>query len=229
MLKTLVIIPVYNESQNIVKTIEDLKKYQPDIDYIIVNDGSTDCTLEILEDNHFHYINSLQNLGLFGAVETGFKWACLNHYQVAIQFDGDGQHSAKYINELIKGIEEGYDIVIGSRYLAKKKPWNGRMAGSRLISAAIKLVTKKTIHDPTSGFRAYNETCIKLYANGSNNPPEPDTLVYMLNYGKLIKEVQVEMHEREYGKSYLNIMNALKYMCRMIISILFIQPFRRGK
>lgn len=227
MLKTLVIIPAYNESRNIVKTIEDLKSYQPDIDYIIVNDGSTDHTIEILENHHFHYINSLQNLGLFGAVETGFKWALLNHYQAAIQFDGDGQHSAKYINELIKGIEEGYDIVIGSRYQTKKKPWNGRMIGSRLISIAIKLVTNKTIHDPTSGFRAYNESCIKLYAQECNNPPEPDTLVYMLNNGKHIKEVQVDMHEREYGKSYLNSMNAFKYMCRMIISILFIQPFRK--
>lgn len=92
MLKTLVIIPAYNESRNIVKTIEDLKSYQPDIDYIIVNDGSTDHTIEILENHHFHYINSLQNLGLFGAVETGFKWALLNHYQAAIQFNGDGQH-----------------------------------------------------------------------------------------------------------------------------------------
>jgi len=92
MLKTLVIIPAYNESKNIVKTIEDLKSYQPDIDYIIVNDGSADHTLEILENHHYHYINSMQNLGLFVAVEIGFKWALLNHYQIAIQFNGDGQH-----------------------------------------------------------------------------------------------------------------------------------------
>ena len=96
-----------------------------------------------------------------------------------------------------------------------------------MISASIKIITGKSIKDPTSGFRAYNKSCIKEYALGMNNPPEPDTLVYMLKKGKKIKEVQVQMKDRESGESYLNLTNTIKYMSRMIISIFLIQPFRQ--
>ncbi|WP_173326655.1 glycosyltransferase family 2 protein [Sharpea azabuensis] len=227
MLKTLIIIPAYNEELNIQKTIDDIKENAPKVDYVVVNDGSKDNTLDVLNKYNFHYINGFQNQGLFGAVQTGFRWAFLNDYDVAIQFDGDGQHSASYIKTLVTAIEEGNDIAIGSRFVTEKKPYTARMLGSRLISFAIKLTTGKTIKDPTSGFRAYNKDCIRLYAEDSNNPPEPDTLVYMLKNGKKIGEVQVEMSEREFGESYLNPISSMKYMCRMLVSILLIQPFRK--
>jgi hypothetical protein len=156
-----------------------------------------------------------------------FLYAYENHYDVAIQFDGDGQHSAACIKDLVKEIAGGNDIVIGSRYVTEKKPWTKRMVGSRLISGAIHLVTGHRINDPTSGFRAYNADCIRDYATDINNPPEPDTLVYMLRKGRTIKEIQVQMNEREYGESYLNITNTIKYMGRMMISIFFVQPFRK--
>ena len=229
MLKTLIIIPAYNESLNIRKTVEDIKRNSQDVDYIVVNDGSTDNTFEVLNQFNYNYINGFQNQGLFGAVQTGFKWALLHNYDVAIQFDGDGQHSAKYINDMVAAIEDGNDIVIGSRFVDEKKPWTSRMIGSRLLSFAIKLVTGKTIKDPTSGFRAYGKDCIAAYAKDMNNPPEPDTLVCMLKNGKKIKEIQVQMNEREFGESYLNLPNIIKYMSRMIISILLIQPFRKVK
>lgn len=101
------------------------------------------------------------------------------------------------------------------------------MLGSRLISFCIKCMTGKTINDPTSGFRAYNKKCILDYALDMNNPPEPDTLVYMLKKGRIIEEIQVSMNEREFGESYLNLANTIKYMSRMIISIFLIQPFRK--
>ena len=206
MLKTLIIIPAYNEALNIKNTIEDIKENAPDVDYIVVNDGSKDDTLEKLNLYNYNYINGFQNQGLFGAVQTGFKWALYNDYDVAIQFDGDGQHSALYIKDLVKAIEEGNNISIGSRFVNEKKPLTPRMLGSRLITFAIKLMTGKRINDPTSGFRAYDRSCIELYANDMNNPPEPDTLVCMLKNGKKIKEVQVTMSEREYGYSaYFNI------------------------
>lgn len=227
MLKTLIIIPAYNESHNIRKAIEDIKKNSPEADYIVINDGSTDNTFEVLNHYNYNYINGFQNQGLFGAVQTGFKWALLNDYDVAIQFDGDGQHSAEYIYEMVNAVEKGYDIVIGSRFVDEKKPWTLRMIGSRLLSFAIKMVTGKTIKDPTSGFRAYGKRCIASYARDMNNPPEPDTLVCMLKNGRKIKEIQVHMSEREFGESYLNLSNAVKYMSRMIISILLIQPFRK--
>lgn len=229
MLKTLVVIPAYNEALNIKKTVIDLKNDAPDVDYVVVNDGSKDNTLEVLEQNNFNYIDSICNLGLFGAVQTGFKLAMKEKYDVVIQFDGDGQHSAKYIDLLVKEIENGNSIVIGSRFVDEKKPFTARMIGSRLIAGAIKLITGKTIKDPTSGFRAYDKACIRDYATEMNNPPEPDTLVYMLRKNRKIKEVQVQMSEREFGESYLDLVNTIKYMSRMMVSIFLIQPFRKVK
>lgn len=228
-MKTLVVIPAYNEALNIEKTVHDLEVNAPDVDYVVVNDGSKDNTLEVLRKNHFNYIDGFCNLGLFGAVQTGFKLALKEDYDVVIQFDGDGQHSAKYIEPLVKEIENGNSIVIGSRFVAEKKPFTARMIGSRFIAGAIKLVTGKTITDPTSGFRAYDRACIKDYALEMNNPPEPDTLVYMLRKQRKIKEIQVQMSEREFGESYLNLVNTIKYMSRMMVSIFLIQPFRKVK
>lgn len=228
-MKTLVVIPAYNEALNIEKTVHDLEINAPDVDYVVVNDGSKDNTLEVLKKNHFNYIDGFCNLGLFGAVQTGFKLALKEDYDVVIQFDGDGQHSAKYIEPLVKEIENGNSIVIGSRFVDEKKPFTARMIGSRFIAGAIKLVTGKTITDPTSGFRAYDKACIKDYALEMNNPPEPDTLVYMIRKQRKIKEIQVQMSEREFGDSYLNLVNTIKYMSRMMVSIFLIQPFRKVK
>ena len=226
-MKTLVVIPAYNEALNIEKTVHDLEVNAPEVDYVVVNDGSKDNTLEVLKKNDFNYIDGFCNLGLFGAVQTGFKLAIKENYDIVIQFDGDGQHSAKYIAPLVKEIEKGNNIVIGSRFVDEKKPFTARMMGSRLIAGAIKLMTGKTITDPTSGFRAYGKACIKDYALDMNNPPEPDTLVYMYRKNRKIKEIQVQMSEREFGESYLNLVNTIKYMSRMMVSIFLIQPFRK--
>ena len=228
-MKTLVVIPAYNEALNIEKTVHDLEVNAPEVDYVVVNDGSKDNTLEVLKKNDFNYIDGFCNLGLFGAVQTGFKLAIKENYDIVIQFDGDGQHSAKYIAPLVKEIEKGNNIVIGSRFVDEKKPFTARMMGSRLIAGAIKLMTGKTITDPTSGFRAYDRACIKDYASEMNNPPEPDTLVYMLRKQRKIKEIQVQMSDREFGESYLNLVNTIKYMSRMTVSIFLIQPFRKVK
>ena len=228
-MKTLVVIPAYNEALNIEKTVHDLEVNAPEVDYVVVNDGSKDNTLEVLKKNDFNYIDGFCNLGLFGAVQTGFKLAIKENYDIVIQFDGDGQHSAKYIAPLVKEIEKGNNIVIGSRFVDEKKPFTARMMGSQLIAGAIKLMTGKTITDPTSGFRAYDRACIKDYASEMNNPPEPDTLVYMLRKQRKIKEIQVQMSDREFGESYLNLVNTIKYMSRMMVSIFLIQPFRKVK
>lgn len=226
-LRTLVVIPAYNEALNIEKTVTDIKENAANVDYIIINDGSKDNTLEVIAKNRYNYIDGFCNLGLFGAVQTGFKLALKYNYDIVIQFDGDGQHSAKYISEMVKEIESGNDIVIGSRFVSEKKPYTARMIGSRLIALAIKIMTSVTITDPTSGFRAYGKSCIKEYATEMNNPPEPDTLVYMLRKKRKIKEIQVTMQDREFGESYLNLGNTIKYMSRMLVSIFLIQPFRK--
>lgn len=226
-MKVLIVIPAYNESLNIEKTIKDVQENASNMDYVIINDGSTDNTMEVVEKNNFNCINGFLNQGLFGAVQTGFKYAMINNYDIAIQFDGDGQHSAKYLQKLVDAVLEGNDIVIGSRFVSEKKPFTARMLGSRLITLAIRIVCGKKINDPTSGLRAYGRETIHDYAMDMNNPPEPDTLVYMVRKQRRIKEVQVEMSEREFGESYLNFSNTIKYMSRMLISIFLIQPFRK--
>ena len=226
-MRTLVVIPAYNEALNIEKTVQDIQQNAPDVDYVVVNDGSKDNTLEVIQKNNFNHIDGFCNLGLFGAVQTGFKLALKENYDVVIQFDGDGQHSAKYIDAMVKEIENGNDIVIGSRFVSEKKPFTARMIGSRLIASAIRIVTGKKVMDPTSGFRAYGRACIRDYALDMNNPPEPDTLVYMYRKNRKIKEIQVQMSEREFGESYLNLVNTIKYMSRMMVSIFLIQPFRK--
>ena len=225
--KVLLVIPSYNEALNIENVIKDIQENAKGIDYVIVDDGSKDNTREIIEKNHFNCIYGFMNQGLFGAVQTGFKYALEYDYDIAIQFDGDGQHPASAVAKLVEAIEAGNDIAIGSRFVSEKKPFTARMLGSRLIAFSIKLVTGKTIKDPTSGLRPYGKRCIADYANDMNNPPEPDTLVYMLRKKRKITEVQVTMRDREFGESYLNLSNTIKYMSRMAISIFMIQPFRK--
>lgn len=223
----LIVIPAYNEELNIVNTINDIKENCDCADYVIINDGSKDNTLQVIREHGFNCINGFANLGLFGAVQMGFKYALEQGYEIAIQFDGDGQHSAAYIKDMVEEIKKGNDIVIGSRFVTEKKDWSARMLGSRLITIAIKLVTGKTINDPTSGLRAYDKTSLIDYANDMNNPPEPDTLVYMLRKKRKVKEIQVTMKEREFGESYLNLANTIRYMSRTLVSIFLIQPFRK--
>lgn len=228
-MKTLIIIPAYNEAQNIEKTVNDVKANTNE-DYIIVNDCSKDNTKEVCEKNNFNVISLPINYGLTSGIQIGMKYAYQNGYDMAIQFDGDGQHQAKYLKDLVKEIEEGNcDIAIGSRFVTKKKPKNMRMLGSILLSGAIKITTGKTIKDPTSGMRAYNKEAIKQFVENDSLTPEPDTLVYMLKKKMKIKEIQVEMREREFGESYLKPLQSAKYMINMFFSIIFIRAITRNK
>ena len=152
------------------------------------------------------------------------KYAYQNNYDIAIQFDGDGQHQAKYLKDLVEQIEsEKADIVIGSRFVDKKKPKSLRMLGSNLISSCIKITTGKRIKDTTSGMRAYSKKVIEEFVKNTSLTPEPDTLVYMIKRGMEVKEVQVEMSEREFGESYLKPIKSIEYMFNMLFSILFIR------
>ncbi len=222
-MKILIIIPAYNEEENILKVAKDIKKNAAECDYLVVNDCSKDRTGEILDENNIEHVDLCVNLGIVGAVQTGYVYAYENGYDCAIQFDGDGQHRAEYISLLAKEIENGADIAIGSRFVEKEKDWSPRMIGSRIISALIKLKTGVTIKDPTSGFRLLNRKMLKHYAYEMNAKCEPDTLTRRIKEGAVVKEIQVEMNEREAGQSvYSNIWASFMYMMKMIISIIFI-------
>lgn len=225
-MRVLIVVPAYNEAENIVKTIEDIQK-NTNNDYIIIDDCSKDNTYQICKEHHFNVLHLPINYGLTSGVQVGFKYALENDYDALIQFDGDGQHMAEYIDIMSKELENGYDIVIGSRFATEKKPISARMIGSRLISFLIKITTGKKINDPTSGMRMFSKNVFNEFANNMNYPPEPDMLAYMIKKRKRIKEVQVQMRDREFGESYLNPIRSIKYMLEMVLSILFIQSFRR--
>lgn len=224
-MKTLLIIPTYNEERNIENTIKRiLDLHNSDVDYIVINDGSTDNTLEILDNNHFNYLSLPTNLGIGGAVQTGYKYALYKNYDIAIQFDGDGQHNVEYINQLIQQIEAGNDLVIGSRFLDNLtgfKSTKTRRFGIKLLSNLIKLCTGKKITDPTSGFRACNKKIIELFSmNYPYDYPEPDTIVKVIKKGFNVKEIPVIMNEREQGKSSINTLKSVYYMIKVSLSII---------
>ena len=208
-------------------TIETLQAQAPGVDYIIVNDGSKDGTAQVCRKNGYPFLDLPVNLGLAGAFQTGMKYAYRHDYDCAIQFDADGQHLPEYIQPMVEAIKEN-DIVIGSRFIQGNKEHSLRMAGSFLLEKTIKITTGQTIKDPTSGMRAFNKRMIKLMALGMNMGPEPDTVSYLIKRADAkVAEVPVQMQERMAGESYLSLNTSVKYMLRMMISIIFVQVFRK--
>lgn len=226
-MRTILIIPAYNEEECIKATVDMVCEKAPSVDFLVVNDGSKDGTARICRENKYPFLDLSTNLGLAGAFQAGMKYAYRHGYECAIQFDADGQHLPEYIEPLMRAIESA-DIAIGSRFLNEKKPFSMRMLGSRLIQGAIKLTTGKKITDPTSGMRAFNARMIEQLALGVNFGPEPDTVSLLAKRANAeVVEVPVKMAERSAGESYLNPWSSVVYMLHMIISILFIQFFRK--
>lgn len=223
----LIVIPAYNEEENIESVVTYITNNYAEYDYVVVNDGSKDRTAEICREKGYELLDLPTNLGLAGAFQAGLKYAYVKGYQYAIQFDADGQHRPEFIKAMLDRIKEGYDIVIGSRFLNQKKGKSLRMAGSKILTVAIKMTTKVRVSDPTSGMRMFSRPMIKEFAQNLNYGPEPDTVSYLLKNGAKISEVQVKMEERQFGESYLNLTGSAKYMLKMLISILFVQNFRK--
>ena len=236
--RILIIIPAYNEEDNILNTYNSIvnynKKNKTKYDVIVINDGSKDNTLKILEDNNIPHINLFLNLGIGGAVQTGYRYAQENNYDIAVQFDGDGQHDVNYIKDIIDPlIKKKSDMCIGSRFVNKKvkgfKSSASRRLGIKIISFLIKIFTGKRIYDTTSGFRAVNKKVINIFAN--NYPteyPEPVSSVALLKRKYKISEVPVVMHERVAGKSSIHAIKNVEYMINVTIAI-FIESIRRYK
>lgn len=231
-MKVLLIIPSYNEEENVLnnykRIIKHNEKYKTNYDVIIVNDGSKDKTEEICKENNIPYISLIHNLGIGGAVQTGYKYAYEHGYDVAVQFDGDGQHDVRYVENIIKPIKDKKaDMVIGSRFIDKRssefKTSRARRIGIKLISFFIKIITKKKIYDTTSGFRAVDKKLIERFA--SNYPveyPEPVSTTEVLRLGYRVEEVPVSMNERENGVSSIKAWKNVYYMINVILSIVII-------
>ena len=225
--RLLVIIPAYNEEESISSTVDELTSMLPGVDYVVVNDGSRDGTERICLEHGYNYVSLPVNSGLTVGFQTGMKYALRNGYDYALQFDADGQHRPEYISKMLNlAVAEDADIVIGSRFVNKCKELSARMLGSRIITVAIKLTTGKRVADPTSGMRMFNRKMIERFANDDSLNPEPESISYLMKKGAKVREVQVEMRERQAGESYLNIPKSIAYMARACISILFVQWFR---
>lgn len=227
-MKILIIIPAYNEEENIVAVVDNLIHNYSQYDYVVINDGSSDNTAQICKEHNYRMVDLPINLGLAGAFQTGMRYALYHDYDYAIQYDGDGQHRPEYIRDMVElAREKKLDVVIGSRFVNEKKPFTPRMMGNSLIEFCIWLTVRKRIKDSTSGMRLYSKRMIRKLATTMNYGPEPDTIAYLIRCGAKVEECQVHMNDRVAGESYLNLTRVIKYMFHMCSSILIVQWFRK--
>ena len=228
-MKTLVIIPAYNEEACIEKTVNNLIKVNPDIDVVVINDGSNDNTSKEARKTRATVIDLPVNLGIGGAVQTGYLYALKNDYDIAVQYDGDGQHNPEYLKQMIEELKEN-DLVIASRFVGENeyRQTISRMAGIKLIRGIIKLCTGKAIYDPTSGYRAANKKVIQKFANHyPHDFPEPETNLLLLKQGYKIKEISSKMNKRETGKSSITPFKSIYYMVKVSLAM-FICMLQKG-
>lgn len=226
-MRILAVIPAYNEEACLATTVAGLVATCPDIDYLVINDGSVDGTEQICLEQGLNHLCMPVNTGLTSVFRTGMKYAMRHDYDAVVQFDADGQHLPDYIAPMAQALEEqDADIVIASRVLAGEAPVGLRNVGSKMISWLIRRTTGAVITDPTSGMRLYNRRMIELFATGFDVQPEPDTIALVARRGGRIIEVGARMQERQAGESYLTTGASVKYMMRMFLSILLYQWLR---
>ncbi len=223
-MKCLIIIPAYNEAGNIEKLINNLTDNYPQYDYIIINDGSTDNTKEICVRNRYQVLNLPVNVGIGGAVQTGYRYAFENHYDAAVQIDGDGQHDVAYLGEMLKILESGQaEVVIGSRFMERQGFQSSytRRIGINFLSVLGWLLTGVRIKDVTSGYRLVNKKFICIFAEDyPADYPEPEALVIAAVHRGKIAEYPVIMRERENGTSSINLKKSVYYMVKVTLAML---------
>ncbi len=223
-MKVIVIIPCYNESESILNVVRELKEVKPDFDYVVINDCSTDNTEEILVQNGIHHINLPVNLGIGGGVQTGFKYAVENGYDISVQLDGDGQHDPRYLDDIVTPVAEGRcDMCVGSRFINKQGFQSSfmRRVGIRFLSRLIKICSGVEVFDTTSGFRAMNAAVTKYFTRSyAQDYPEPEAIISAATQGFRISEAAVVMRERQGGKSSINPLKSAYYMIKVSVAII---------
>ena len=223
-MKILIIVPAYNEEKSIESVIEDVKSNCPEGDILVINDCSWDKTPQILDRCNTKCINLSVNLGIGGAVQTGYLYALRNQYDIAVQFDGDGQHKAEYIKKLIEPIiDASADIVIGSRFIEKRGFQSSavRRTGISFLSAVIRWLSGVDVKDVTSGMRAVNRKMIELYAcDYAQDFPEPEAILSAGLHNAKIIEVPVEMRGRISGKSSISTLKSVYYMIKVSLALI---------
>ena len=226
-MKILAVIPAYNEEESLGSTVAGLVATCPDIDYLVINDGSSDGTEDVCLSQNLHHLSMPINTGLSSVFRCGMKYAYRHDYDAVVQFDADGQHLPEFIPAMAQALQDHEaDIVIASRILASEAPKGLRNMGSKFISWIIRRTTGAQITDPTSGMRMYNRSMIKFFATDFDVHPEPDTVALVARRGGRIVEVPAHMRDRLAGESYLTMGASVAYMLRMSLSILLYQWLR---
>lgn len=223
-MKAIVIVPAYNEQDNIRNTLKDLRENGAGADILVMNDCSTDRTEEILKEEGVNYLSFPVNLGIGGGVQAGYQYARDNGYGIAIQFDGDGQHEAKYLKDLMAPLISGEaDIAIGSRFVEHEgfQSSGARRLGIGILSRLIRVLCGVKVLDVTSGMRAVNRRFIEEYAEHyAQDYPEPEALLYAGLRKARIREVPVQMKERAGGKSSISAVKSVYYMIKVSLALI---------
>ncbi len=222
-MKKLVIIPAYNESESIKSTVEEIKKKAKGFDYVVINDCSKDNTQKICEENGYNVINLPVNLGIGGAVQTGYRYGYRMGYDLAVQVDGDGQHDPEFLVNMADYLQDHkIDMVIGSRFINKEgfQSSGARRIGIRYFTVLIKFLTGEKITDPTSGLRLVNREIMGMFAyDYPKDYPEPESVVSVLRKKKKVAEIPVVMRERTGGVSSISLKKSVYYMIKVTLAI----------
>lgn len=222
-MKTILLIPAYNEEANIVATVN--KVIDAGYDYVVINDGSSDRTLELCREHDFNVLDLCFNLGIGGAIQAGHKYAYRHGYDIDIQFDGDGQHDVNHVKTLVDAIEDGNDLVIGSRFISEDNQFKSsllRRVGIRWLGGVLKTFAHVTVTDATSGFRAVNRKAMELFSKDyPDDYPEPESIAAAARRGLKVKEVPVVMHERQGGSSSIAGFSSVYYMIKVTLAVIF--------
>lgn len=230
-LKVLVIVPAYNEAEGIGQVIRQIRQDIPYVDVLVINDGSSDDTSRIAKAAGASVIDLTCNLGIGGAVQTGYRYAAEHHYDYAVQIDGDGQHNPSDLNRLLDAIlETGADMVIGSRFITKEgfQSTFARKMGIGLLSALLTRLTGQTVTDPTSGYRFCGKRAISLFAREyPTDYPEVEALMLLYNRELTFTEIPVIMKERQGGVSSISAMRSVYYMSKVILSVLLMKTMKK--
>ena len=230
-LRKLAIVPAYNEAEMVGRVVRDIRRQAPEFDVVVVDDGSIDSTAAAAEAEGAVVLRHPFNLGIGGAMQSGYKYALLHDYDVAVQVDGDGQHKPEYLESMLRELHTrgDADMVTGSRFLEDPgyKVPIGRRAGNLIFGAVMTLITRRRITDPTSGLRMANRHGIELFARDyPHDYPEVEAILMLHHHRLQIHEVPVKMNARGFGSSSIDYRQSVYYMVKVLLAI-FVGLFRR--
>ena len=231
-MRRIAVVPAFNEQENIGRVIEEIREFDSALDIVVVDDGSVDATAAVAREHGAIVLRLPFNLGIGGAVQTGFRYAFEHDYDLAVRVDGDGQHDPSQLDRVIKPVLAGEaDIAVGSRFVAEGEGYRSsrsRRIGIRLLAAVVSRIVGRRVTDTTSGFQALNRKGIALFARDyPHDYPEVEATVMVSRHRLHAVEVPVSMRERSSGRSSITAVRSIYYMVKVLLAI-FVGLFRRN-